>query len=665
MRDCPRVNFDVTLTRQHLEQLGKTTPLTGIIELVWNGVDADADEVRVEFARNDLDGIEEIRVVDDGHGMLPGEIQDLFGPLGGSWKRNATGTRQKGRALHGRDGRGRFRAAGIGSRIEWRTVAADPALAGQHVRSVISLEFADLVHVSLSDPEITTDPTGTTVLIPDLGSNPPLGLGGNGPVDRLTARFALALQNYNIHLTYDRQAVDPSEVQVNRTDIEIEAEGQDALLTIVEWSRRIDRGLYLCDERGTPLAELPAGIQAAGFEFTAYLQWTGFDDENDADLLLVDLESGERKRVIEASRDELRDYFKQRADERTREQINRWKAEETYPFRGAAETPAEQAVRDVFDVVALGASSVVNASEVPSRRFSLRLLREALEQDPGSLRRVLREVLDLPQDRLDELNTILDHTPLTALIALSKHIADRLEFLKGLDELVLNPDLKKHVKERSQLHKILASETWVFGEEYSLSVNDEGLRSVLQRHIEILGRDKLAEDAEPVKDLEGHDRIVDLMLSRSLAQTRNRREHLVVELKRPSVNVSDDEANQIVKYATAVAGDARFSAVDVQWDFIVVSTDIKGSPAILRESNNMPFGQIMDAKGIRVWVMTWGEIIDGALHRLKFAKRHLDYEPNASQALDYLRRTHEKYLPPEANVGAGGIVDPRRAGPAT
>ncbi len=48
------------------------------------------------------------------------------------------------------------------------------------------------------------------------------------------------------------------------------------------------------------------------------------------------------------------------------------------------------------------------------------------------------------------------------MIATSKEIADRLEFLKGLEQLVLGDDAK-NVKERSQLHRILAGETWVFG----------------------------------------------------------------------------------------------------------------------------------------------------------------------------------------------------------
>jgi hypothetical protein len=187
------------------------------------------------------------------------------------------------------------------------------------------------------------------------------------------------------------------------------------------------------------------------------------------------------------------------------------------------------------------------------------------------------------------------------------------------------------------------------GMSYTLAVDDESLTTVLKRHVEILGRQEMAEDLDlsRVTDLEGHDRIVDLMLARSLGQSRNRREHLVVELKRPSVKVGDDEAAQIKKYATAVAGDARFNSVDVEWDFYVVSSEVTGTPAIERESDNRPFGQIMNAKGIRVWALTWGEVIDGALHRLKFIRQHLDYQPDAAQALAYLRATHAKYLPPQ------------------
>jgi hypothetical protein len=653
------MEFDVALDKQHLETLAATAPLTGIIELVWNALDADAEEIRVEFGLNDLEGIEDIRIVDDGHGIRLDEAEDAFGTLGASWKRDHR-SRTKDRPLHGRDGRGRFRAARIGNRIRWRSIAADPQDPNRRGVISIELQLTDLAHVEVSDPEATSEATGTTVLIDQIVQHPS-GLRGESAIDRLTAIFALPLQNYGAHLEYDHQEIDPAKIQENLAEYQIETGDDPALLTIIEWGRPIARGLYLCDESGTPLAEQYAGIQAPNFEFTAYLQWTGFSD--DAELQVAELDSGPRKQVIEQARDHIREHFKNRAKERTREQIKKWKAENTYPFKGEPENNTAQAVRDVFDVVALSASNVVNNADVRSRRLSLRLLREALERDPGSLRRVLRDVLDLPQAQLEELSEMLDRTPLTSLIAMSTAIANRLEFLAGLETLVLKPDIKKHVKERSQLHRILVGETWVFGEEYAITADDESLTNVLKRHLGILNRPELAEDVEPVTDSEGRTRIVDLMLARVMPQSRDRREHLVIELKAPSVKVGDDEGAQIKKYATAVADDPRFNKTEVEWDFIVVSGEITGTPEKERHSKGRPKGLIMETEdGIRVWARTWGEVINAAQHRLKFVQERLNYQPSAQQALDYLRKTHEKYLPPEvADSGDAPGAEPTAA----
>ncbi len=62
-------------------------------------------------------------------------------------------------------------------------------------------------------------------------------------------------------------------------------------------------------------------------------------------------------------------------------------------------------------------------------------------------------------------------------------------------------------------------------------------------------------------------RVVNLMLSRSIEQAKNRREHLLIELKRPKVKVGDDDLIQIKRYAYTVADDERFSKTEVEWNF--------------------------------------------------------------------------------------------------
>ena len=106
----------------HVASLASAAPLSAIEELVWNALDADAREVRIDLAQNALGGIDEIRVSDDGSGIDILRAEETFGSLGGSWKMaEGTTTRREHRRLHGRHGCGRFKAFALGTHVVWRT----------------------------------------------------------------------------------------------------------------------------------------------------------------------------------------------------------------------------------------------------------------------------------------------------------------------------------------------------------------------------------------------------------------------------------------------------------------------------------------------------------------------------------------------------------------
>src|ERR1700733_11412202 len=71
-------------------------------ELVSNAFDADADEVRVEFA----DDFSSATVTDDGQGMTPFEFRNDFARIGGGSRRWAGDTTRKGRFRIGSKGIG-------------------------------------------------------------------------------------------------------------------------------------------------------------------------------------------------------------------------------------------------------------------------------------------------------------------------------------------------------------------------------------------------------------------------------------------------------------------------------------------------------------------------------------------------------------------------------
>src|SRR5690349_1180923 len=98
-------------------------PTVGLCELVWNAFDEDANTVDIGIDTNALGGIGQIVVQDDGNGMTLERASSSFATVGDSWKR-MPGTLSPGkRPVHGRHGRGRYAAFGLGGSVRWTSTA--------------------------------------------------------------------------------------------------------------------------------------------------------------------------------------------------------------------------------------------------------------------------------------------------------------------------------------------------------------------------------------------------------------------------------------------------------------------------------------------------------------------------------------------------------------
>lgn len=64
------VKVRLETSRKHVEEPARLRqPVGAVEELVWNALDADAGRVVITLVRNDLGGVERVRVEDDGSGM--------------------------------------------------------------------------------------------------------------------------------------------------------------------------------------------------------------------------------------------------------------------------------------------------------------------------------------------------------------------------------------------------------------------------------------------------------------------------------------------------------------------------------------------------------------------------------------------------------------------
>jgi hypothetical protein len=451
-----------------------------------------------------------------------------------------------------------------------------------------------------------------------------------------------------VTITYDGASLDPATIVARDTEIELDADlgGEHGapVLRLMEWTadaRTISPSLVLCDENGVALHETTSQIDSPpDLPYTAYLTWPGFA-EHAQDLILADLGHATISPIVDAARQAIRAYLDDRLSERRTRLIDRWKADRVYPYSGEAATPAEAQERKVFDVVAVAAAPAV-AKDVKAAKLSLHLIKEALAQPPGALHRVLTEVLDLSPDQLADFDRLLDRTSLASVIYTSKTVTDRLDFLHDFEAMLFDHGKRERLLERQQLHRILANgRTWVFGEQYGLAVDDQGLTKVLEAHRALLGENTAVNGA--VTDAEGHTRIVDLMLSKA-THFANRREHLVVELKRPAVRLTQTELGQIANYAVAVSRDDRFRSPDVTWDFWLIGDTMDDVVEELVNTKDSPAGLYTEGGSYRIWVRRWAEVLEENRQRLHFYREHLKYVPPAEEA--ELDEVVDKYLSP-------------------
>lgn len=368
----------------HMELLSKASPFSAIEELVWNALDADAKEVKIDTFKNGINGIEAIRIADDGSGIDVLQADSTFGSLGGSWKKDETGTRMLKRKLHGHRGSGRFKAFSLGTHVEWRTTMR----AGN---DLLSYKISgDLSDIGLFEIEAYSSPgpaTGTEVYIQNSGPNCTVLSDTAETIQILASKFALYLMNYpDVKIYFDGLPVTPAIVQQRVVEKAFATnDGETVKLRIIEWRKKFSGAgkLVLAGRDGFRCAEYATGTRAGGIPYTAYLiseKVTRLANENALELGELHPEVRE---LIDGAKKTLKQYFRDLADDKAAAFIGNWSHEGSYPY------PDEDISkeRSAFDKNALELASRFNDFNdlsADERRIIFKLLKCAMESGDGT-----------------------------------------------------------------------------------------------------------------------------------------------------------------------------------------------------------------------------------------------------------------------------------------
>lgn len=646
--------IDLGVEIDHIDSLTRANGKTAISELIWNALDADASEINIQYEKSRLGGINQLIIKDNGHGLNYQKAQEVFSKLGGSEKKSNR-TSPNGRHYHGKEGKGRYKSLALGDLVEFTSIYINGE---SHKEFTITI---DRNHLSYSDfSDLKTLPkgnhnTGFQVKIDNVNqenATQAIDISSRKELEQKFASYWINYPNFTILINGQKLEFSSLIKHSEEKDILVKDGEFDYRFTIkvIEWSFDINKRTYLCNTKGIPFQETNLGIRST-LPISIFIQSNYIEKLHRENLLSLDNFDEILNSVLKDSRKIARDYVRRRLHQYSGKFISELKEKGLYPYKEKADTLVEESKRQVFDIVALQVNEYLPDFETQddkSKKLTLSLIKESLENDTSSLQRILTEVIELPEDKRNDLFEILDETSLSNIIDAMTEIKNRLNLLNGIEQLIYDTDLNKKVKERKHLHKIIVNETWIFGDKYTYGADDVTLKNVLKAYLkDSVGR----EDFQEVIDSESNEElntIPDVCLWQQFSMGSAGKENLIIELKKPNKDAGFIEKSQIESYATKVSNDPRFPKDKTKWKFLLVTKDIKPEIEPLLNQKNRRYGHVSEGDNFDVYVLPWGHILSEARTRHEFIrdKLNLNLKDN-EQGLDYLKNKYKEYLPEE------------------
>lgn len=366
-----------------------------------------------------------------------------------------------------------------------------------------------------------------------------------------------------------------------------------------------------------------------------------------ANFSLASLGHKESRNFSKALREAVDEFFKE-GNPKFVSFVEKLAGDSIYPYYGIPEE--EQGLsKSLFDHAAyiLEEDQKLEETHSAARKLIYPLLNKVIED--GNTEFLVEKVIGLSDKSKEKYRELLDITNIDQIVNFSSSVGKKLEFLDFLYEITYG-DISKSLKERAQLHKIVEKELWLFGEEYGASTvlwSDTKLANNLDElHRKYLDYEPTDDDENLIAEYkEEYGDITDLFFYNERKLGNNRREVMIVELKAPYCKLSQKELNQVEKYAYKIEEMAAFPKANTTYKIILISSDAtKIAKSLLksgRKDPNDPFKyrtMTEDGEDIRIYMMTWRELIDIDRQKLTYMSDTLKVkEQNAN---DYF---HKKY----------------------
>lgn len=147
-------------------RLKRVSAFKAIAEYIWNGFDAGANTVSIDYTVNSMFKLDTLSVSDNGHGIPFDKVERKFTPVLSSEKREITESQHS--LTHGKNGLGRLTFYHFSEEAEWKTTFRDDRVYKSY--SIIVNQSAIDKYDTTALTETETDTTGTKVSFKNIDS---------------------------------------------------------------------------------------------------------------------------------------------------------------------------------------------------------------------------------------------------------------------------------------------------------------------------------------------------------------------------------------------------------------------------------------------------------------------------------------------------------------
>jgi hypothetical protein len=624
-----------------------------IAEYIWNGFDAQATRIDIDYEESPIRAITSLSVSDNGYGIPRNSLEKKFSPFYESQKSLGEDIDRHNSIQHGKNGVGRLTYFTFAKRATWETVYSDE---NGNLEYSISVDSEALDHYEASSKEAlpTTKKPGTTVSFDGI-----TGLTADKfetDIKRhLLREFAWFLKlneakDYEIYINGEK--LDYIQLISETADEVIVHQPTDTKfsITFVRWSESLNQEysrFYYQDSNGDERYKEHTTLNNKGDSFyhSVYIRSQYFNEfdfgmaEGSNQLALATgAKSDEQYRHLKK---ELAAYLRRKRKPFLKayssKLIEEYESEKVFPVFGEElwaqhrERELKDVVRELYQVEPRLFASL----NIEQKKTFVRFIDLALESDERTrLFEIIKDVIDLDMEEREELIRILKNSKLSNIIKTISLIRDRFNIVGGLKDLVFDKEL--FANERDHLQKIVEGHFWLFGEQYNLVTAEEPkFEEALRRYRYILtGENEKTSIADPNRNKE-----MDIFMTRQSIGYDGSPiiENVILELKSPTVPLGKKELDQVEDYMRTILNTDEFNDTKAKWTFILVGNRLskgqheknafiqsridsykeKGEPGLALHDDNYNY---------KIFVKTWSEVFNEFEIRHNFINEKLQLE---------------------------------------